>query len=80
MSHTSIFWQRFRAPKNRIGKSDADAASFGFLDGDFLEQLLSRLSSPEDIKKIWAGQSAPERLSISPERAQEVLETLQSMH
>ncbi|KAG5648442.1 hypothetical protein DXG03_005016 [Asterophora parasitica] len=74
-SHT-----RFRAPKNTHGRSDADATSFGFIDGDFLEQFLTRLGSPEEVEKIVVGNSAPERLTMPVEEMQKVLENLQSMH
>jgi DNA damage-binding protein 1 len=36
---------RYRAPANTKGRSDADKASFGFLDGDLLEQGLEQLES-----------------------------------
>ncbi|KAF5382718.1 hypothetical protein D9615_002834 [Tricholomella constricta] len=74
-SHT-----RFRAPKNTQGRSDADSTSFGFIDGDFLEQFLTRLGSPEEVEKIIAGHSDPERLTMPVEEMQKVLENLQSMH
>jgi len=74
-SHT-----RFRAPKSTRGRSDADQASFGFLDGDFIEQTLSHIDSPEMLRKIWQGQSAPEKLSVSVDEMRRLLEDLQSYH
>ncbi|KAF9454820.1 hypothetical protein P691DRAFT_716708 [Macrolepiota fuliginosa MF-IS2] len=71
---------RFRAPKSTRGRSDADQASFGFLDGDFIEQLLSHLDSPDTLKQIWQGQSGPEELSVSVDEMRRVLEDLQSYH
>ncbi|KAG5639200.1 hypothetical protein H0H81_005679 [Sphagnurus paluster] len=73
-SHT-----RFRSPKKAHGHSE-DAASFGFIDGDFIEQFLTYLTSPEDLEKIIAGQSEPERLTMPVEELKAVLESLQSMH
>ncbi|KAH0586144.1 hypothetical protein H2248_007410 [Termitomyces sp. 'cryptogamus'] len=74
-SHT-----RFRAPKNKKGRSDADSTAFGFIDGDFVEQFLSHLSTPDVVEKIMAGHSNPERLTISAEEIQAILENLQSLH
>ncbi|KAG6903292.1 hypothetical protein C0995_000187 [Termitomyces sp. Mi166 len=74
-SHT-----RFRAPKNKKGRSDADPTAFGFIDGDFVEQFLSHLSTPDLVEKIKAGHSDPERLTIPVEKIQAVLENLQSLH
>ncbi|KAG6878094.1 hypothetical protein C0993_012421 [Termitomyces sp. T159_Od127] len=71
---------RFRAPKNKKGRSDADPAAFGFIDGDFVEQFLSHLGTPDVIEKIMAGHNDPERLTISTEEIQAVLENLQSLH
>ncbi|KAF9463019.1 CPSF A subunit region-domain-containing protein [Collybia nuda] len=71
---------KFRTPKTTRGRSDADAGSFGFIDGDFLEQFLTYLGMPEQLDKIISGQSDPERLTMSIEEMQTILETLQSMH
>jgi len=72
-SHT-----RFRAPKNTRGPSDADGAAFGFIDGDFLEQYLTL--TPDDLKKVKKGSSAPEQLKLSSEQIVKVIEQLQSLH
>ncbi|KAG6831652.1 hypothetical protein H0H87_004602 [Tephrocybe sp. NHM501043] len=71
---------RFRAPKSNKGRSDADSAAFGFIDGDFVEQFLAFLGSKDDVEKIMAGQSDPEKLAIPVEEIQAVLENLQSFH
>lgn len=75
---TTIF--RFRAPKSTRGRTDADQASFGFLDGDFIEQMLSHLHSQDTLAQIWKGQSEPERLSVSVDETRRLLEDLQSYH
>ncbi|KAG6854676.1 hypothetical protein C0991_003324 [Blastosporella zonata] len=74
-SHT-----KFRAPKNKKGRSDADPAAFGFIDGDFVEQFLTHLGSLDDVEKIMAGHSDPERLTMPIDEIQAVLENLQSFH
>jgi len=71
---------RFRAPKNNWGRSDSEATSFGFLDGDFLERFLLFIDDRQALHQIMQGQSEPERLTISVQRIQRVLERLQSMH
>jgi len=76
----SRWFYRFRAPKSTRSRTDADQASFGFLDGDFLERLLTLLDFPETLDKIWQGQSQPERLSTSVNEIRRLLEDLQSYH
>ncbi|KAL4064854.1 CPSF A subunit region-domain-containing protein [Scleroderma yunnanense] len=71
---------RFRAPKNNRGRSDSEASSFGFLDGDFLERFLLFIDDPQALRLIMEGQSEPEKLKISVQHIQKVLERLQSMH
>lgn len=71
---------RFRAPKNNWGRSDSEASSFGFLDGDLLERFLVLAEDPRALRRVMDGQSEPEKLTITPERIQRVLERLQSMH
>ncbi|TFK70374.1 hypothetical protein BDN72DRAFT_542903 [Pluteus cervinus] len=71
---------RFRAPKTTHGRSDADAASIGFLDGDYLEQFLGILGSPQDVAKVVSGRSEPERITTPSEDLQQLLERLQNMH
>lgn len=71
---------RYRAPKSTRGRTDADMAATGFLDGDFIEQFLSLVGSKEMVEKIMAGTSDPEKLSVKVEDLQKVVESLQSMH
>ncbi|KIN94881.1 hypothetical protein M404DRAFT_17165 [Pisolithus tinctorius Marx 270] len=71
---------RFRAPKNNWGRSDSEASSFGFLDGDFLERFSLLMEDSRALRQVMDGQGEPERLTISPQRIQKVLERLQSMH
>lgn len=71
---------RFRAPHNTRGRSDADVASFGFLDGDFIEQFLTYMGTPGRLEKIIGGHSDPEKLTMPIEEIQLVLENLQGMH
>jgi DNA damage-binding protein 1 len=79
-NHPIDFVHRYRTPKNVRGRSDADASSFGFLDGDFLERFLQFVGNPQALKRIMDGQSEPEKLTISADRIQKVLESMQSMH
>ncbi|KAF8635825.1 hypothetical protein AX15_000024 [Amanita polypyramis BW_CC] len=74
-SHT-----RYRAPRSTRGRTDADSSATGFLDGDFLEQFLSLMSSKETVDKIMAGTSDPEKIDVKVEDLQRVVESLQSMH
>jgi len=75
---------RYRAPKNNKGRSDLKQASFGYLDGDFLEQLLS--IDPEDpiLKDILRGDASgdnePEKLQKPLDYFRKILESLQSIH
>ncbi|KII87876.1 hypothetical protein PLICRDRAFT_42399 [Plicaturopsis crispa FD-325 SS-3] len=72
VNHTS-----FRAPRSTNGQSEA--ASFGFLDGDFLEQFLAHEPSSATAESIIAGKKEIP-LEMSYGQIQKVLETLQSMH
>ncbi|KAG6907853.1 hypothetical protein DXG01_007117 [Tephrocybe rancida] len=78
--HAYLRFARFRAPKNKKGRSDADPSAFGFIDGDFVEQFLTHMSSLENIEMIMTGNSDPERLTMPIEEIQAVLEHLQSFH
>lgn len=70
---------RFRAPRNTGGISDADAAAYGFLDGDFLEHYLA-IDSPEMINRVSEGGSAFEKLKLSHDEITGILEQLRSLH
>lgn len=63
-----------------LGRYDAEASSFGFLDGDFLERYLDLPSSSSAVDKIMNGNYEPERLRLSREKIQKILERLQSLH
>ncbi|KAG0700426.1 CPSF A subunit region-domain-containing protein [Suillus ampliporus] len=71
---------KYRTPKNVRGRSDADASSVGFLDGDFLERFLQFVGNSQALRQIMDGQSEPEKLTIPADRIQKVLESMQSMH
>ncbi|KAH9480543.1 DNA damage-binding protein 1a [Psilocybe cubensis] len=74
-SHT-----RFRAPKNTRGLSDSDTAAYGFVDGDFLEEFLGVLDSPDILEKVMKGGSAPEKLKLTSDEIIKILQQLQSLH
>lgn len=67
---------KYRAPATPRGRSEAEAASFGFLDGDFLEQFLSHPKPSELIR----GDIEAERVDSSHAELQGLLEKLQSLH
>ena len=73
-------WLRFRAPKTSRGSSDADPSAFGFVDGDFIEQFLTIVESPEKLRRVIEGGSAFERLKMSQPEISSILEHLQSLH
>ncbi|KAF9219239.1 hypothetical protein BS17DRAFT_431256 [Gyrodon lividus] len=77
---TGISHSKFRAPKNNSGRSDLEATSVGFLDGDFLERFLQFMVNEQSLGQIMEGQTEPERLTISVDEIRKVLEGLQSMH
>ncbi|KAG7445774.1 uncharacterized protein BT62DRAFT_969553 [Guyanagaster necrorhizus] len=63
---------RYRAPKNTRPRP-VDEASYGFVDGDFLELLL--ISDPKTDEKIF-----DQGLELEEEELRKVLEALQNMH
>lgn len=75
-----ICFHRFRAPKTLEKRSGADIASFGFLDGDYLEHFLTLLSRPPLVQKVLDGRNEPERILARAENFQAILEQLQSLH
>jgi len=75
LSHT-----KFRAPRTRGGRTDAEESSVGFLDGDFLEYFLTFPHSSGTVDEIMKGASEAERLTLPREKIQKVLERLQSLH
>lgn len=70
------YFLRFRSPKCLPGSNEA----FGFLDGDFLERYFSILDDPGKLKKVLEGGSVFEKLKISQQEIQELLEQLQRLH
>jgi DNA damage-binding protein 1 len=72
--------RRFRAPRNRRGRTDAEESSVGFLDGDFLERFLTFPHSSSIVEEIMKGASEAERLTLPREKIQKVLERLQGLH
>ncbi|THH20561.1 hypothetical protein EW146_g835 [Bondarzewia mesenterica] len=71
---------RWRAPAGARGRTDADGAAYGFLDGDLLEQFMNYEQSAPLMARILSGDSEPERLTQQYADIRRVLETLQSMH
>jgi len=69
---------KYRASKNPRGHNDSELSSYGFLDGDLLEQLLGY--DHEIVERIYAGRCEIERLTMPLAQIQKFLETLRSMH
>ncbi|GJE83978.1 DNA damage-binding protein 1 [Phanerochaete sordida] len=67
---------QWRTPANARGRSDAEDTATGFLDGDFLEAFLTH---PEPAK-LLAGRNDAERIAMSVEQVEGILEKLQSLH
>ncbi|KAK7056644.1 hypothetical protein VNI00_002361 [Paramarasmius palmivorus] len=74
--------RKHRAPRNARGRTDADEAAFGFLDGDFLEKLLTLMDeSPNDANKVLGTSNETLGAILSDKQAiHQALETLQNMH
>ncbi|KZT28894.1 hypothetical protein NEOLEDRAFT_1239376 [Neolentinus lepideus HHB14362 ss-1] len=80
VSHSD--WRTPVIPRSRVNMPQL---SYGFLDGDFLEQYLafSRDPSPSSkqvIKKIMSGTVEAETLKLTASEIDHILEKLQSMH
>jgi DNA damage-binding protein 1 len=69
-----------RAPVGTWGKSDADAAAYGFLDGDFLENFLDYEHPSTETERVLKGSSPPERLKQTYGEIRQTLEALQALH
>ncbi|KAJ7288527.1 CPSF A subunit region-domain-containing protein [Mycena rebaudengoi] len=67
----------FRKPQTTARSRNQESA-VGFLDGDFLEQLLT--VSDAQLTKIIAGTNEAERLKMPLEDIQQVLKNLQALH
>jgi DNA damage-binding protein 1 len=71
---------KYRAPVGMWGKSDADAAAYGFLDGDFLEKFLHYQHPSPSTERVLQGSSPPEKLKQTYGEIRQTLEALQALH
>lgn len=71
---------KYRAPIGGRGKSDADAAAYGFLDGDFLERFLDYRYPSTETEQVLRGSSPPEKLKLTYGEIRQTLEALQALH
>lgn len=71
---------KYRAPVGQRGKSDGDVASYGFLDGDFLEKFLDYRQSSTEMEGVLQGGSAPEKLKQTYKEIRQSLEALKVLH
>ena len=71
---------KYRAPVSAWGKSDADAAAYGFLDGDFLEKFLHYRHPSAETERVLQGSSPPEKLKQTYGEIRQTLEALQALH
>lgn len=71
---------KHRAPVGEYGKSDADAAAYGFLDGDFLEKFLDYEYPSSEAERILNGSIPPEKLKQTYGEIRQSLEALQALH
>ncbi|KAF9267572.1 hypothetical protein L218DRAFT_895037 [Marasmius fiardii PR-910] len=74
---------KYRAPRMSRGRSDADEPSYGFIDGDFLEQLLPLLEdtpNSEKVRKIFAVSVESSKIRSSRDQIYEALENIRNMH
>jgi len=71
---------KYRAPVGAWGKSDADAAAYGFLDGDFLEKFLHYHHASMETERVLQGSSPPEKLKQTYGEIRQSLEALQALH
>jgi len=71
---------KHRAPVASWGKSDADTAAYGFLDGDFLEKFLDYGHPSTETERILKGSIPPEKLKQTYGEIRQTLEVLQALH
>jgi len=71
---------KYRAPVGAWGRRDADAAAYGFLDGDFLEKFLDYRHPSTEIERVLRGSSPPEKLKQTDGEIRQTLEALQALH
>ncbi|KAJ3856320.1 CPSF A subunit region-domain-containing protein [Lentinula lateritia] len=72
---------KHRAPRLSRGRSDADSAAYGILDGDLLEQMLTYMNTkPELAEEVYTLSVADDDLPYTPADLKKDLELLQNMH
>ncbi|KAJ4488025.1 CPSF A subunit region-domain-containing protein [Lentinula aciculospora] len=72
---------KHRAPRLSKGRSDADTAAYGILDGDLLEQMLTYMNTdPELAKEVYTLSVAGNDFPYAPADLKKDLELLQNMH
>ena len=71
---------KHRAPVSEHGRNDADAAAYGFLDGDFLEKFLDYEHPSLETERILNGSIPPEKLKQTYGEIRLLLEALQALH
>ncbi|TRM61119.1 mono-functional DNA-alkylating methyl methanesulfonate N-term-domain-containing protein [Schizophyllum amplum] len=71
---------KHRAPKNSTRGSDAEKSARGFVDGDFIEQLLLHPQDNDKIRRILGGANEFEVIHYSVDQIRYQLESLQSLH
>jgi DNA damage-binding protein 1 len=71
---------KYRAPVGQWGKSDGDAAAYGFLDGDFLEKFLDYRHPSTETERVLQGGSTPEKLKQTYKEIRQSLEALKALH
>ncbi|EJC97967.1 uncharacterized protein FOMMEDRAFT_162310 [Fomitiporia mediterranea MF3/22] len=70
----------WRAPSNSRGRSDANGAATGFLDGDLLERFLDYPYPSPEITRILSGRNEAEKIGTSYSEIRAILESLRSTH
>ncbi|CAK5284353.1 unnamed protein product [Mycena citricolor] len=68
---------QYRAPKHTARKRTVETA-YGFLDGDFMEQMLTM--SPAALDRVVTGSNDAERLQRPLDDFRELLKSLQALH
>ncbi|KAJ3863624.1 CPSF A subunit region-domain-containing protein [Lentinula novae-zelandiae] len=81
ISAGGISHAKHRAPRLSRGRSDADSAAYGILDGDLLEQMLTYMNTePELAEEVYTLSVADDDLPYTPADLKKDLELLQNMH
>ncbi|KAJ7505532.1 CPSF A subunit region-domain-containing protein [Mycena galericulata] len=68
----------FRTPQSTTARRRNIETAYGFLDGDFIERLLT--TPPSQFAKIVEGNSEPERLKRPLSEILQLLKSLQALH